>query len=111
MSGPIIETPHGSRIGDVEFIWARNSKEFLFSNSIYIRGTPSLIVDPSATFTYLEHLSSSQAVNIVLNTHYHGDHRSLNSLFKKVIFAAHEKDAPAIRSYATYGQWCDDNPH
>jgi len=110
MSVPIIETPHGSRIGDVEFIWARNSKEFLFSNSIYIRGTPSLIVDPSATFTYLEHLSSSQAVNIVLNTHYHGDHRSLNSLFKKVIFAAHEKDAPAIRSYATYGQWCDDNP-
>lgn len=106
----ILQTEYGARIGDVEFIWAKNSKEFLFANSIFIRGKPSFLVDPSATFTYLDRLSSAHEVDIVLNTHYHGDHRSLNSLFKDVIFASHEKDAPAIRDYQTYDKWCDDNP-
>jgi len=59
MSAPIKQTEYGSQIGDVEFIWARNSKEFLFANSIYIRGKPSIIVDPSATFTYIDRLAST----------------------------------------------------
>lgn len=106
----IIPTEYGSRIGDVEFIWARNSKEFLFANSIYIRGNPAIIVDPSASFTYIEQLALAQKVNIVLNTHYHGDHRSLNALFKNVIYAAHEKDAPAIRDYKVYAEYSDADP-
>ncbi len=110
MAHEIKNTPQGAQIGDVEFLWARNSKEFLFANSIFIKGSPAILVDPSATFTYIDHLASSHAVDIVLNTHYHADHRSLNGLFKKVIFAAHEKDALAIRDYPTYEQWCDDNP-
>ncbi len=110
MAEEMIQTDHGSLIGDVEFIWAKNSKEFLFANSIYVRGKPSFIIDPSATFTYLEKLAVTHSVDVVLNTHYHGDHRSLNSLFKNVIFASHEKDAPAIRDYQTYDKWCDDHP-
>ncbi len=109
MPAEIKQTEHGSQIGDVEFIWAKNSKEFLFANSIYIRGKPSIIVDPSATFTYLEQLAMTHSADIVLNTHYHADHRSLNGLFKNAIYAAHEKDAPAIRDYKTYEQWCDAN--
>lgn len=111
MPAPIIETEYGSRIGDVEFIWARNSKEFLFANSIFIRGKPSFIVDPSATFTYIERLALTRAVDIVLNTHYHGDHRSLNGLFKNVLYGAHELDAPAIRDYATYENYADTDPN
>lgn len=111
MPAEITTTEHGDRIGDVEFIWARNSREFLFANSIFIKGSPSIIVDPSATFTYIEQLASSRAVNIVLNTHYHADHRSLNGLFKDVIFAAHEKDAPAIRDYETYEEFADTDPN
>lgn len=91
----------------MEFLWARNSKEFLFANSIYIRGSPSIIVDPSATFTYIENLANTHAVDMVLNTHYHGDHRSLNGLFKKAIFAAHELDAPSIRDGDTYEKNAD----
>lgn len=111
MPAEIKDTEHGNRIGDVEFIWARNSKEFLFANSIYIRGKPSLIIDPSATFTYIEQLATSNSVDVVLNTHYHGDHRSLNGLFKNVIFAAHELDAPAIRDYQTYEKYADTDPN
>lgn len=105
-----IDTTYGSQIGDVEFIWARNSKEFLFANSILIKGKPSIIVDPSATFTYIDALASSKTVDMVLNTHYHGDHRSLNGLFKNSVFASHELDAPAIRSYEVYEKYNDNNP-
>ena len=111
MSHEIIQTEHGSKIGDVEFIWARNSKEFLFANSIFIQGSPSIIVDPSATFTYIEELAMSQSVNMVLNTHYHADHRSLNGLFNNVIFASHELDAAAIRDHTTYEEFADSDPN
>ncbi len=111
MTAEIKQTEQGSLIGTVEFLWARNSKEFLFANSIFIKGSTSYIVDPSATFTYIEGLAMSHAVDIVLNTHYHGDHRSLNSLFKNVRFAAHELDAPAIRDNMTYEQCADSDQH
>lgn len=107
MSVEIVETEFGARLKDVEFIWARNSKEFLFANSIYVHGSPAILVDPSASFTYIERLALSHAVDMVLNTHYHGDHRSLNGLFKSAVFAAHEKDAPAIRDSATYEKYAD----
>jgi len=111
MTNEMIKTEYGNRLRDVEFIWARNSKEFLFANSILIRGNPTIIVDPSATFTYIEGLALSHSVNIVFNTHYHGDHRSLNALFKDVIYASHELDAPAIRSYEVYEKYSDSDPN
>ncbi|HBF12072.1 MAG TPA: hypothetical protein DDW49_01570 [Deltaproteobacteria bacterium] len=111
MPEPIVQTEASSKIGDVEFIWAKTSKEFLFANSIYIQGDPSIIVDPSANFTYIERLATQHACKMVLNTHYHGDHRSLNGLFKNVIFAAHELDAPAIRDYKTYENYADNDPN
>lgn len=111
MPESIETTEFGAKIGPVEFIWARNSKEFLFANSIFIRGKPSLIVDPSASFTYIERLAMTHAADMVLNTHYHADHRSLNSLFKNCIFAAHEHDAPAIRDSKIYEECCDNDPH
>lgn len=80
----ILETENGLRVGDIELIWARNSKEFFFSNSILIHDSVSpTLVDPSANFSYLEHLASQKLVKQVLNTHYHADHRSLNSLFRQ----------------------------
>lgn len=100
-------TTFGAQLDQVEFIWAKNSKEFLFSNSVLIHGNPCIIVDPSASFTYLERLASSNTVDMVLNTHYHADHRSLNGLFKQAIFAAHELDAPAIRDYKVYEKMAD----
>lgn len=111
MSLPTItDTVHGSRVGDVEFIWAKNSQEFLFSNSIYIRGEQGVIVDPSASFTYIAELASARAVQIVLNTHYHADHRSLNHLFSDVIFASPEADAKAISDFEEYCKIAVDDP-
>ncbi len=105
-----IPTDYGTRIGEVEFIWARNSKEFLFSNSILIHGDKPVLVDPSASFTYIEQLAKSRYIHTVLNTHYHGDHRSLNQLFRGVIFAAHEADALPISDFSEYARVSDKDP-
>lgn len=108
MAIDIIDTPHGSQIGNVEFVWAKNSREGVFSNSIVIHDeSASLIVDPSANFSYLEMLAAQKKIARVANTHYHGDHRSLNSLFKQLPLFCHEADAPAIASYATYEKFAD----
>ena len=103
-------TEHSTRIGDVEFIWARNSKEFLFSNSVLVHGDAGIIVDPSASFTYIQQIAQSALVKTVLNTHYHGDHRSLNQLFNNVVFASHVADADAISNHQEYARVSDKDP-
>lgn len=115
MTSPVAEQIQQSedslRVGNVEFIWARNSREFLFSNSILIHGDKAILVDPSASFTFIERLAQSGQIHTVLNTHYHGDHRSLNQLFgQKVIYASHELDARAISDMREYHKVSDGDP-
>ncbi len=101
------ETEHGALVGDVEFIWARNSKEFFFSNSILIHDTQPTIVDPSANFSYLEQIASRKIVTQVLNTHYHVDHRSLNNLFGHVRLMCHHLDVAPLLSFDNYLKYAD----
>jgi glyoxylase-like metal-dependent hydrolase (beta-lactamase superfamily II) len=102
----IQETENGIRLRDIELIWARNSKEFFFSNSILIHDSTSpTLVDPSANFSYLEHLASQKLVKQVLNTHYHADHRSLNGLFRvHAHYLCHPLDKPymSLENYLKY---------
>ncbi|MFO1518511.1 MAG: MBL fold metallo-hydrolase [bacterium] len=107
---PIQETEHGVLIGDVEFVWARNAKEFFFSNSIVVHEPDMLVVDPSANFSFFEKIASQNKVQNVLNTHYHIDHRSLNHLFTHARFLCHELDKPAILSFDNYLKYADPNP-
>lgn len=108
----LITTEHSSRLGAVEFIWARNSKEFLFSNSILVHGERPVIVDPSASLTLIEQIAQTRTVKTVLNTHYHGDHRSLNQLFRgDVVFASHEADAGPISDHREYARVSDSDPN
>lgn len=89
------ETNHGVRLGNIEFLWARNSKEFFFSNSILIHDSKASLVDPSANFSFLESLAARKQIAQVINTHYHVDHRSLNSLFREhAEYLCHPLDAP-----------------
>jgi glyoxylase-like metal-dependent hydrolase (beta-lactamase superfamily II) len=106
---PIRETEHGVMIGDVEFVWAKNAKEFFFSNSIVVHQPEMLVVDPSANFSYFEKIASQNKVGTVLNTHYHIDHRSLNHLFQNARFMCHELDKPAILSFDNYLRYADQN--
>ncbi len=107
---PVQETPQGALIGDVEFVWAKNAKEFFFSNSIVVHEADVLVVDPSANFSFFEKIASQNKVQTVLNTHYHIDHRSLNHLFPHARFMCHELDKPAILSFDNYLKYADPNP-
>ncbi len=110
MPFPIEETENGLMIGPAEFVWAKNAKEFFFSNSIVIHEPEVLVVDPSANFSYFEKIASQNKVRTVLNTHYHIDHRSLNHLFMRhAQFICHELDKPAILSFDNYLRYADTN--
>ena len=109
MSLPLKETAQGILIGDVEFVWARNAKEFFFSNSIVVHTPDALVVDPSANFSFFERLAAQNIVRTVVNTHYHIDHRSLNHLFNNAQFLCHEKDREAILSFDNYLKYADQN--
>ncbi|MCP5468061.1 MAG: MBL fold metallo-hydrolase [Deltaproteobacteria bacterium] len=101
------KTENGVKIGPVELIWANNSTDFFFSNSIFIQDPEATLVDPSANFSYFEQLASQKKVKRVLNTHYHIDHRSLNSLFRNAIFMCHELDLPSLSSFDNYLKYAD----
>ncbi len=109
MALTIRETEQGALIGDVEFIWAKNAKEFFFSNSIVVHEPEVLVVDPSANFSFFEKLAAQNKVSTVLNTHYHIDHRSLNHLFDNARFLCHEQDKQAILSFDNYLKYADQN--
>lgn len=111
MTDPFTPTPYGCRLGDVELVWAQNSKDFFFANSIVIHGSQPIVVDPSANFTYFESLATTQNPTRVLNTHYHSDHRALNSLFRAATFLSHREDAPALRSLDELQRRLDSNPN
>lgn len=106
---PLKETENGVKIDEVEFVWAKNAKEFFFSNSIVVHDTETLVVDPSANFSYFEKLAAQNKVTTVLNTHYHIDHRSLNHLFRSAQFVCHELDKPMILSFDNYLRYADAN--
>ena len=103
----IKQLPHGAQIGNIEFVWGHNSKDIFFSNSILIHDPNTTIVDPSASFSYLESIASQKIVKFVLNTHYHADHRSLGSLFKDAKFICHKLDQAAIANFENYLKYAD----
>lgn len=110
MSSPEFQTSEaGLRWGDLELVWAQNSRDFFFSNSIVLHGDPMIVVDPSANFTYFERLSKTPVTQYVLNTHYHSDHRALNSLFKKATFMCHAAEAKAMTDWESFLAHLDSN--
>ncbi len=105
--GAFKETEHGHRCGNVELVWARNSKDFFFANSIVVHGEQPIIIDPSANFTYLRHLALTPNPYRIINTHYHSDHRALNGRFPNATFMCHREDAPALRSWQAFQKRLD----
>ncbi len=104
------ETEHGHRKGDVELVWARNSKDFFFANTIVIHDDSPIIIDPSANFTYIRRLALTLNNHRVINTHYHSDHRALNGRFPEATFMCHRDDAPALRSWKEFQRRLDNDP-
>lgn len=110
MSELFEKTEAGVRHDGLEIIWAQNSKDFFFANSLVFHGRSPLIVDPSANLTFFERLAAGPQTFRILNTHYHTDHRALNCLFKKAEYLCHRDDAPALGSWPEFQKRLDANP-
>jgi len=62
-------------------------------HSLYIQDDTSVIIDPACREELMQELASGQDADIVLNTHYHEDHRIYNYLFSNARLMVHELDA------------------
>lgn len=76
------------------FIEAEARGRYPFSHSLYVKDDVSVIIDPACREELMLDLGSKHAADVVLNTHYHEDHRTFNYCFDGAGLYAHELDAP-----------------
>ncbi len=89
--------PPAKKIENVTIFWGKRVGPLIYSNTILIEyGKTRIIIDPSADADSLKALANQE--NLIVNSHYHGDHRRLNYLFTRSNFFAPEQDAPMLAS-------------
>jgi len=86
------------RFGKIVFIPGINKGKFPSCNSLYIDDEVRAIVDPASEKQHLENLAADNAVDVLINSHYHEDHFKYNYLFSKSAFYVHKADAPCFVS-------------
>lgn len=75
------------------YIETENSGRYPLSHSIYVKDDVSVIIEPACREDLMKELASEAGVDIVLNTHFHEDHRIYNYLFENARLFVHELDA------------------
>ncbi len=75
------------------FIEAESRGRYPYSHSLYVKDAVSLIIDPACREDLMQDLGSRGAADMILNTHYHEDHRTYNYCFNGAALYAHELDA------------------
>jgi glyoxylase-like metal-dependent hydrolase (beta-lactamase superfamily II) len=76
------------------FIEAEAKGRYPYSHSLYVKDDISVIIDPACREDLMQDLGSKHAADIVLNTHYHEDHRTFNYCFDGAGLYAHALDEP-----------------
>lgn len=81
----------------IKYVEAPNKARFPYSNSLFIEDDIKVLIDSSFGNTNIDYFLN-QGIDIIINSHFHGDHILNNYKFPKAEIWAHAKDAPAIRS-------------
>lgn len=90
-----------TKIENISIFWGKNKGPLIYSNTFVVEVSNNrIIIDPGSDAPELKRLSEKEA--FILNTHFHGDHRRMNHLFKKAIFIAPALDAPMIESHEQF---------
>ncbi len=85
------------KIGNVTILWGKYKGPLIASNTLVVEhGGDTIIIDPGGESGELKRLSEKNC--LIVNSHYHGDHRRMNYLFTKSEFFAPGPDAPMIES-------------
>ena len=90
-----------AKIDNITIFWGKHKGPLIYSNTFVVKtGQTVIIVDPGGDSEELKKLSETKA--LVVNTHFHGDHRRMNYLFTRSDFFAPELDAPMIESHEQF---------
>ena len=76
----------------IYYIEGENGGRYPYCHSLFIEDDTSAVIDPACGADLMRQLASEHRVDIVLNTHYHEDHRIYNYYFENAELYAHELD-------------------
>jgi len=86
------------RIGNLSVLHGDNWGKFPLVNSLLLEGPVRVVVDPGSNEEFFEEILREGPVQVLLNTHYHGDHTRHNRMFPDASLHVPEADAPVYRS-------------
>lgn len=75
------------------YIEGENKGRYPDCHGLLVRDDTSVIIDPACREDLMRNIASAGGVDIVLNTHYHEDHRIYNYVFEGAGLLVHELDA------------------
>lgn len=85
-------------IGNLSVLHGDNWGKFPLVNSLFLRGPVRVVVDPGSNVEFFEEILQEGPVQVLFNTHYHGDHTRHNRLFADSSLHVPEADAPVYHS-------------
>jgi glyoxylase-like metal-dependent hydrolase (beta-lactamase superfamily II) len=86
------------RIGNLSVLHGDNWGKFPLVNSLFLDGAVRVVIDPGSNVEFFEEILRDGPVQVLLNTHYHGDHTRHNRLFSDSALHVPEPDAPVYHS-------------
>jgi glyoxylase-like metal-dependent hydrolase (beta-lactamase superfamily II) len=81
-----------------------NHAQYPYSNFLYIDDRIQTLLDSGWGVESLDRVGN-RAIELVINSHFHLDHRGNNNAFPGAQVWAHRLDAPAIRSRKSFGDY------
>jgi glyoxylase-like metal-dependent hydrolase (beta-lactamase superfamily II) len=93
------------RIGTLSVLHGDNWGKFPLVNSLFLDGPVRVVIDPGSNIEFFEEILREGPVQVLLNTHYHGDHTRHNRLFPDASLHVPEPDAPVYRSLDTLASY------
>jgi glyoxylase-like metal-dependent hydrolase (beta-lactamase superfamily II) len=87
------------------YIEGENQGRYPDCHGLFVRDTTSVIIDPACREDLMRELASETDIDIVLNTHYHEDHRIYNDYFEGARLLVHQRDA---HGYGSIEHFMDD---
>lgn len=87
------------------YIEAENRGRYPFCHSLYVNDNTSVIIDPACRGDLMQEIATRSQVDIVLNSHYHEDHRIYNYCFNGARLSVHHLD---VRGYGPVDDFMND---
>ncbi len=90
------------RYGNLVFIEGPKGGRYPFCNTVLIDDERRALIDPGAGYEKLLAIKEERPIDMVINSHYHEDHISMNYLFPEADLYVPRDEAPCFTSIETF---------